>query len=134
MAGLNKIMLIGNAGRDPELRYTPQGTPVASFSLAVNRRRGQGGQEETEWFDIVCWNRTAEVANQFVRKGKQVYVEGNLRTRTFEGRDGQKQFRVEVNVNELVLLGGQGGGPGSLPADDFAGQGGGDTDPDDLPF
>jgi single-strand DNA-binding protein len=137
MASLNKIMLIGNAGRDAEMRYTGQGTPVTSFTLAVNRRFTAQGerQEETEWFEIVCWNKLAETANQYVQKGKQVYVEGRIRARRWQGQDGQQRTSLEVTANELVLLGSAGGAGGSLPPGDFSGSGGGgDLSPDDLPF
>jgi single-strand DNA-binding protein len=138
MASLNKIMLIGNAGKDPEMRYTADGTPVTSFSLAVNRRvsgrDGQERQEETQWFTISCWRRLAEIANQYVTKGKQVYIEGRVSVRTFEGQDGKTRASLDVTATDLVLLGSGGGSTGRLPEEaGFAGSTG-EMSPDDLPF
>ncbi len=105
--GLNKIMLIGNLGRDPEMRFTPSGTPVTDFSLAVNRRRRSSEGEmtdETEWFRIVCWNRLAEITDQYLSKGTQIYVEGRLQTRRYTGNDGTERTSVDVIANELIIL------------------------------
>jgi single-strand DNA-binding protein len=145
MASLNKVMLIGNAGRDAELRYLANGTAQASFSLAVNRNyRGGDGEwkEETEWFNIVAWRELAERLSQNVSKGKQVYVEGRLQTRTWDDDQGVKHYRTEVIANSVLLLGsrdGQGGGgdwESGSSARSYAGprSGGGDVEPDDLPF
>lgn len=107
MASLNKVMLIGNIGSDPEMRFTPNGNPVTSFNIAVSRnyttREGERRQE-TEWFTVVAWNRLAETCNQFLTKGRRAYVEGRLRTRTWEGQDGQRRFRNEVIANRVVFL------------------------------
>jgi single-strand DNA-binding protein len=106
--GLNRIELIGNVGRDPEMRYTPAGAPVTEFSLAVNsmRRGGEGGQpiEETDWFRVICWNRLAEIADQYIRKGTKVYVAGRLRVRRYTGNDGVERTVVEVIARDLLLL------------------------------
>ncbi len=105
--GLNKITLIGNLGRDPEMRFTPSGKPVTDFTLAVNRRRRspEGDQvDETEWFRIVCWDRLAEIADQFLSKGTQVYVEGRFQSRRYTGNDGTERTSNEVIVNELIIL------------------------------
>ncbi len=106
--GLNRIELIGNVGRDPEMRYTPSGAPVTQFRLAVNtlRRGAEGGQPvtETDWFTVVCWNRLAEFADQFIRKGTKVYVAGRLRIRRFTGNDGTERTAVEVIAREVLLL------------------------------
>jgi len=105
--GLNKIMLIGNHGRDPEMRFTPSGKPVTDFSLAVNRRRRtQEGEtaDETEWFRIVCWDRLAEIADQYLGKGTQIYVEGRLQTRRYTGNDGTERTSLDVIANELIIL------------------------------
>lgn len=137
MAGMNKIMLIGNAGRDPEMRYTADGTPVTSFSLAVTRRTGSRDgdrQEETTWFRISCWRRLAEIANQYVTKGKQVYIEGRVSVSTFEGQDGKTRASLDVTATELVLLGSAGGGTGRLPEEGGFQSSGGEMSPDDLPF
>ena len=90
--GLSKVLLIGNLGKDPEMKYTPQGKPVATFSLAVSRSwKGNDGEwkDETEWFRIVAWDKLAETCNEYLRKGSKVYVEGRLQTRKWEGQDGQ---------------------------------------------
>ena len=111
MAGLNKIILIGNLGRDPEMRYTPSGSAVTSFTVAVNRKyRTQDGEdrEETEWFNVSCWNKLAEIANQYLSKGRQVYVEGRLSTRSYEDRNGEKRFSLDVRAIELQMLGTRG--------------------------
>lgn len=116
MASLNKVMLIGNAGKDAELRYTANGTAQSQFSLAVNfRRKGASGEweEATEWFNIVVFGDQAERISQYVTKGKQVYVEGRLQTRTWDDDQGQKHYRTEVIANQVLFLGSrenQGGG------------------------
>ena len=128
MAGLNKVMLIGNVGSDPEMRYTPNGHPVTSFSVATNYRYPDSGgemKEETEWFRVVAWRKLAENCNQFVTKGKRVYVEGRLRTRNWEGQDGQKRVAVEVVANRVIFLDRQ--ATVSLSEE-------GEIDPRDLPF
>jgi len=154
MAGLNKVMLIGNAGKDAELRYTANGTAQAQFSLAVNsNRRSQSGEweEQTEWFNIVLWREQAERVSQYITKGKQLYVEGRLQTRSWDDDQGQRHYRTEVIANTIQLLGSrgdnQGGGGGGGGWEDgsasFSGQsrrGGGfggqrePVEPDDLPF
>ncbi len=107
MAGLNKVMIIGNLGTDPEMRFTPNGNPVTSFRMATSRNytspEGERKQE-TEWFDVVTWNRLAETCNQFLVKGKRAYVEGRLRTRNWEGQDGQKRSRIEIIANRVLFL------------------------------
>jgi single-strand DNA-binding protein len=128
MASLNKIMLIGNVGTDPEMRYTPSGNPVTSFRMATSRRYTDSGgerREETEWFRIVVFGKQAESCNQFVTKGKQVYVEGRLCTRNWEGQDGQKRVSVEVIANRVLFLGRRALAP--LPEE-------GELEPEDLPF
>ena len=108
--GLNKVMLIGNLGRDPEMRYTPSGKPVTSFSLAVDRNWVSADGErrdETEWFNVVAWGNLAEICNQHLSKGQKVYVEGRLQTRSWEDENGQKHFRTEVVANEMVILTGR---------------------------
>ena len=106
MASLNKIMLIGNVGQDPELRYTPDGNPVANFSIAVNRRRrvGEEYKDETEWFNIVCFSRTAENVNQYLTKGQKVYVEGRFQSSEYVGQDGNQRKSYEVIANEVTFL------------------------------
>ena len=107
MASLNRVMLIGNVGTDPEMRFTPNGSPVTSFRIATNRvfTTSDGERkQETEWFTIVAWRKLAESCNQFLTKGQRVYVEGSLRTRTWESQDGQKRSRVEVIANRVLFL------------------------------
>lgn len=112
----NKMTAIGNVGSDPEMRYTPGGNAVTSFSLATNRSyntRDGERREETEWFRVVAWDRLAEICNQFVTKGRQVYVEGRLKSDSWVGNDGQTRFRNEIIAREVKFLGGrQGGGEG----------------------
>ncbi|MDM8521029.1 single-stranded DNA-binding protein [Anaerolineales bacterium HSG6] len=106
--GLNKVMVIGNIGRDPEMRYTPSGKPVTSFSLASSRSwTAPDGQrrEETEWFNVIAWGNLAEICNQKLYKSQQVYVEGRLQTRSWEDDGGQRHFRTEVVANEMIILG-----------------------------
>ncbi len=105
--GLNKVMLIGNLGREPEMRYTPSGRPVTAFSLAVSRSwtTSEGERrDETEWFNVVAWGELAERCHKFLAKGQRVYIEGRLQTRSWEGQDGQKHSRTEVVANELLML------------------------------
>ena len=107
MASLNKIMLIGNVGADPELRYTPNGAPVAEFTMAVNRRytTGDGEQkEETEWFRIIAWTRNAEKVNEYLTKGQKVYVEGRFQSREYVGQDGNQRRAYEVVANTITFL------------------------------
>jgi single-strand DNA-binding protein len=105
--GLNKVLLIGNLGKDPEMKYTPQGTPITTFSLAVSRnRKSPEGQaiDETEWFRVVAWERLAETCNEYLRKGSKVYIEGRLQTRKWTAQDGQERQMVEVVAQEMLLL------------------------------
>jgi len=101
-------MLIGNLGRDPEMRYTPSGKPVTSFSLASSRSWVSSDgerREETEWFNVVAWGNLAEICNQHLARGQQVYIEGRLQTRSWEDDNGQRHFRTEVVANEMIILG-----------------------------
>lgn len=120
MAGLNKITLIGNLGRDPEMRYAPSGSPVTTFSMAVSRRwnsREGEAKEETDWFTVTCWDRLAETANQYLQKGRQAYVEGRVRLHTWDDtQTGEKRARLEVVATSLVLLGQRGDAPGDADA------------------
>jgi single-strand DNA-binding protein len=110
---VNKVILIGNLGRDPEVRSTPSGQPVASFTLATSRRwKDKSGQrqEQTEWHNIVCWGRQAEVAGQYLTKGKQIYVEGRLQTRSWDDRQtGEKRYKTEIVCENFQMLGQRGG-------------------------
>ena len=137
MRDLNKVMLIGHVGADPEMQFTASGAAVARFRLAVNRRwggteGGERGQEETEWFTVVAWNKLAETCNQFVNKGQRVFVEGRLETRSWDGRDGQKRFEVRVVASDVLFLDRQ---TRPYSEGDAAGhEAGDDIDPEDLPF
>jgi single-strand DNA-binding protein len=110
---VNKVILIGNLGRDPEVRSTPSGQPVASFTVATSRRwRDKNGQkqEQTEWHNIVVWGKQAEIAGQYLTKGKQVYIEGRLQTRSWDDRNtGEKKYRTEIVCDSFQMLGQRGG-------------------------
>ena len=106
--GLNKLMIIGHLGRDPEMRYTPSGKPVTTFSVATSRTwHSADGErhEDTEWFNVVAWGGLAEICNQHLQKGMQVYVEGRLQTRRWEDADGNKHFTTELVAKEMIMLG-----------------------------
>jgi single-strand DNA-binding protein len=137
MAWLNKIMVIGNVGSDPEMRFTPNGKPVTSFPLATNRffTTSDGERKrETEWFDVVTWDRQAESCNQFLTKGQRVYVEGRLRTRSWDGQDGQKRFRVEINANRVIFLDRREGQGDVLEGEHLDYEHEGTVGPEELPF
>lgn len=118
MAGksVNKVILVGNLGKDPEVKYTPQGTPVAKITLATNERykdKDGNWQDRTEWHNVVLWQRLAEIAGEYLKKGGKVYIEGRLQTRSWDDKQtGQKKYMTEVVANDLVLLGGRGEGGG----------------------
>ena len=124
MANLNRVEIIGNCGKEPEMRFTPSGKPVTSFSVAVNSKFGE--TESTEWFSIVAWNKLAETCNQYLQKGQQVFVEGRLQTRSWEGQDGEKKYRTEVIANKVLFLGQrkQTEAEGTMA----------ELEPDDIPF
>lgn len=108
--GLNKVLIIGALGSEPEMRYTPSGKPVTSFSVAVSRgwRTSEGERKEaTEWFNVVSWGNLAEICNQHLRKGSQVYIEGRLQTRSWDDSSGTKHFRTELVANEMIILDGR---------------------------
>jgi len=125
MSSLNKIMLIGHLGRDPEIRYTPDGSPIAHFSLATSENwtdKNGNRQEHTEWHNIVAWSRLADLAKRFLAKGRQVYVEGKIRSREYNDREGIKRRITEVIASQMVLLGSrpQGAEAGVQPMDSSA--------------
>ncbi|MDH3253821.1 MAG: single-stranded DNA-binding protein [Acidobacteriota bacterium] len=141
---LNKVMLIGNLGRDPEVRSTPSGQTVASFSLATNRKwkdRDGNRQEQTEWHNIVCWGRQAEIAGQYLSKGRQIFVEGRLQTRSWDDKQsGEKRYRTEIVCDNFQMLGsrsasdfdsGSAGGGAPFPSEPEQDSG---PDDDDIPF
>ncbi|MSQ61676.1 MAG: single-stranded DNA-binding protein [Dehalococcoidia bacterium] len=138
MASLNKVMIIGNVGTDPEMRFTAGGDAVTTFRIAASRNytsRDGERREETEWFSVVTWRKLAETCSQYLQKGRRAYVEGRLQTRSWDGNDGQRHWRTEV-IAETVLFLDRAGGGDSAPMDDFAAGAvaGGETDVDDLPF
>jgi single-strand DNA-binding protein len=140
MAGVNKAILIGNLGKDPELRYTPGGQAVASFSLATSEKwRDKDGvmQDRTEWHNIVVWGRQAETAKEYLAKGRPVYVEGRIQTRSWDDKDGNKRYTTEIVAQRLQFLGARDQGPTKAPEggppeaaveSDLSGE------DDDLPF
>ena len=136
MASVNKVILVGNLGRDPELRYTQQGTAVANFTLATNenfQKKDGSRDERTEWHRIVAWGKTAELCSQYLSKGRTVYIEGRIQTREWENKEGQKQKTTEIVAQTVQFLGARGEGGGR------SGGSGGSGDPpppaeDDIPF
>jgi len=113
--GVNKVFLLGNVGKDPEIRSTAGGITIASFSLATadRKKEGTGWVDTTEWHNIVCFQRTAEVVRDYVKKGSQILVEGKITNRSWDDKEsGQKRYKTEILVNELTLLGGKSGGEG----------------------
>jgi len=143
MAGrsLNKVQLIGHLGKDPEVKFMQSGQAMAKFSLATNRTWEKDGQktEKTDWHNIVIFGKLAEVAGQWLSKGKQVYLEGRIETRSYD-KDGQKHYATDIIVSEMIMLGGKGDGGGaggksdasdSQPEPSYSGS---QTPPDDIPF
>jgi len=134
MANLIKLLLIGRVGGDPEMRFTPDGVAVTTFSMAANRntRQPDGSyKEEAEWFRISAWRKLAETCNQFLTKGKLVYVEGSLRTRLYDGKDGQKRVSLDVTADRVLFLDKQ--GAVQLPPEEGRTIEG-DFEPEDIPF
>jgi single-strand DNA-binding protein len=149
VASVNKVILIGNLGKDPELRYTPGGAAVVNFSIATNEKwkdKEGNPQERTEWHNIVLWGRLAEIANDYLRKGSPVYIEGRLQTRNWEDRDGNKRYTTEIVGMQMQMLGraegaGSGGRDAGPDTSEMSGTGpvtdekkGSDDVDDDLPF
>jgi single-strand DNA-binding protein len=152
MAGVNKVIIVGNLGRDPEVKYTQSNVPVANFTVATTEswkdKNSGEWQEKTEWHRIVAWRHLAERAERYLRKGKQVYIEGKIETRKWTGQDGQDRYTTEIIAQQLMLLGrrdegeggggnyrsgGGGGGGGDFSPPPMDGPSGPDVD-DDLPF
>ncbi len=140
MASVNKVMLIGYLGKDPEIRYTPSGVAVANFSIATSEKwKDKQGepQEKTEWHRIVAWKRLGEICGEYLSRGQQVYIEGRIQTRAWEDRDGNKKYTTEIVANQMVMLGG--GSTAAKPASkQQAQQGVPGRDPgideDEIPF
>lgn len=149
MAGINKVIIVGNLGKDPEIRHTPSGQAVANFSIATseswNDKEGQK-QEKTEWHRIVVWGKLAELCSKYLSKGRQCYLEGKLQTRAWDDKDGNKRYTTEVVANTVQFLGGSAGAsagrdnnsggedPFGPPPSFDQGSGGGSTTTDDIPF
>jgi len=135
--GINKAILLGNVGRDPEIKSLPSGMRLATFSLATTDRRSkdENGNPRTEWHNIVAWDRMVDVIENYVTKGKQLYIEGQIRTRKYEV-DGITKYRTEVHIREMELLGGRSSsGGGSQPSSDYGSVGPNfPDDADDVPF
>jgi len=131
--GLNKVMIIGHLGRDPEMRYTPSGRPVTSFSVVTTRTWTSAEverHEEEEWFNVVAWGNLAEICNQYLSKGQQAYIEGRLQTRGWEDSEGKKHYRTELVASEMIVLGDRRGSsppPPPLPDRD-------DSEEENYPF
>lgn len=139
----NKVILVGNLGRDPELRYTPQGTPVCSFTLATNeRRKDKTGemQDQTTWFRVTLWGRQAETASQYLTKGRPVYIEGRLRVEDWTDKDGRARYTLEVHATDMQFIGGKGDDAPAPPRGDSQSRPGAppsgapDIEDDDIPF
>ena len=144
MASVNKVIVVGNLGRDPELRYIQSGQAVANFSVATNEKwkdKDGNNQERTEWHRIVVWGKSAENCAQYLQKGRSVYIEGKLQTREWEDREGHKRSTTEIVAQTVQFLGGRGGSPGgdpsmdrSAPGNDADNSGGAGPPPGDPPF
>ena len=137
----NKIILVGNLGRDPELRYTPQGTPVCSFTMATNERRKDRtgeSQDVTTWFKITLWGRQAETASQYLAKGRPLYIEGRLRVEEWTDRDGRQRYTLEVHATDMQFIGSRGEDAPTARAESAPAAKSGTSEPDiaddDIPF
>ena len=136
MVSINRMTIIGNLGSEPEMRFTPSGRPVTSFRIATNWRytTAEGERkEETEWFSVVAWGKLAEQCNQFLTKGRLVYVEGRLRLRMWDGQDGQKRARNEIIADRVKFLDRQ-GAPATGEGKPEEAEQPGEVEPDDIPF
>jgi single-strand DNA-binding protein len=144
MSGINKVILIGRLGQDPEVRYTPSGVAVANFSIATSEEwteKDTGEKKErTEWHRIVAWRRLGEICGEYLSKGRQVYIEGRLQTRSWDDRDGNKRYTTEIVANDVQFLGSRDMGDGGRPSGGMGGGGGFQGAPgpgpedDDIPF
>ena len=146
MASVNKVILVGNLGKDPEVRFTPSGRAVAKFSIATTESwmdQESGRQERTEWHNIVVWGKQAESCGQYLAKGRQVFVEGAIRSRSYDDKEGNKRYITEIVAQRVQFLGGggggrgasaDGGGGGAAAGGNFDEFGGGQIPEDDVPF
>lgn len=151
MAGINKVIIVGNLGKDPELRHTPTGQAVCNFSVATSEAwtdKGGQKQERTEWHRVVVWGKLGELCAKYLQKGRQVYLEGKLQTRAWDDKDGQKRYTTEVVGNTVQFLGSAAGAGAARTTPEFSGGGGSNNDPfgappnfdeagptsDDIPF
>lgn len=137
--GLNKVMIIGHLGRDPEMRYTPSGRPVTTYSVATSRSWNTSDgdrRSDTEWFNVVAWGSLAEICKQYLVKGQQVYIEGRLQTRRWEDDDGNKRTTVEIVAKEMIMLGDRKKKSDQEPDEDATEfeTNGFDTEEDEFPF
>ena len=134
MASLNKVMVIGNLGADPEMRFAPSGSPVTSFNIASSRiyttKEGEK-KKETEWFTVVAWDKRAELCNQYLHKGSKAYVEGRLKTRSWEDKEGVKRYKTEIIAEQVIFLD---RAAGAAPLPEEAEEGGEGVPPEELPF
>lgn len=144
MSGVNKVIIVGNLGADPTVRYTAGGAPVANFNVATSERfNNKAGEREerTEWHRVVAFGKLAEICEKYLKKGKQVYVEGRLQTRQWEDQQGQKRYMTEIVAQNMQMLGRVGETGGDFPSQDYSnnepapqGAPAGGTEDDDLPF
>lgn len=145
MASVNKVILVGNLGKDPEVRFTPSGRAVAKFSIATTESwmdQESGRQERTEWHNIVVWGKQAESCGQYLAKGRQVFIEGAIRSRSYDDKEGNKRYITEIIAQRVQFLGGGGGGRGASAESSSGGStggsfdefGGGQIPEDDVPF
>jgi single-strand DNA-binding protein len=136
MAGFNQVIIVGNVGRDPEMRYLQSGVPVCNFSVAVNSVTGSGEtrQEKTTWFRVAAWRQLAETCNTYVRKGMQVMVIGSVETRAYLDQSGQPQATLELTARDVRFLGSRADAEGSGQQGDYGGYEGGGSDMSDIPF
>ncbi len=144
MAGINKVIIIGRLGNDPEVRYTPSGSPVAKFSVATSEEwkdKNTGEKKErTEWHRITAWGKLGEICGEYLSKGRQVYVEGRLQTSSYDDKEGVKRYSTEIVASDVQFLGSKesgggrtGGGGGAPPRESFGGPGAPSAD-EDIPF
>ena len=143
MSGINKAILVGRLGSDPEVRYTPSGVAVANFNIATSEEwkdKDTGEKKErTEWHRIVAWSKLGEICGEYLSKGRQVYIEGRIQTRSWEDRDGNKRYTTEIVASDVQFLGGRDAGPGaraegSAPASNFESSSVKAPEDDDIPF